>query len=359
MRMPMKVMLALVVALLATGCSSSTETPRDSSVNDASPPADTLNRKCYDGCIEAGKSAEVCKKSCSKPAVDRDGGKTDPCVDGCLKGGKTAGECKTYCTYGVYQQPHGDACLPQKQGSYDRCWIEYVPKTVVSKPPLIIDLHGWGATPEFLRTLSRWPLLADKEGFVVVWPFGVGKSWNAGAGCCIPASTDNIDDVGFLKALIAEMVKSNGVDAKRVYLSGHSNGCAMAQRFANEASDAAAAVACMSHYLLVGADPEYTPVSVMEVHGNTDTTVGYQAGEQVGAVANLQKWKTMNGCTGSPVVTSIQGKSSVQTYGSCKGGTEVSLVTLDEVGHYPYCCKAITIDTTKMAWDFMRRFSRP
>lgn len=161
------------------------------------------------------------------------------------------------------------------------------------------------------------------------------------------------------RALIAELVKSDGVDATRVYLSGHSNGCAMAQRFAAEASDLTAAVACMAHYLLVDAAAEYAPVSVMEVHGINDPTVSYQPGQHAGALANFHKWATIIGCNGSPVETWRQGNDFVQTYKSCKGSTEVSLMTMEKVGHYPYAGKVATIpDSTKMAWEFMRRFSR-
>jgi len=212
-------------------------------------------------------------------------------------------------------------------------------------------MHGFGSSPEFLRGLSKWPALADTDGCIVVWPYGVGRSWNAGKNCCQPASKDNIDDVGFLRALIAELIKTDGLDATRVYLSGHSNGCAMAQRFAAEASNLTAAVGCMAFYLLVDAATSYKPVSVMEVHGINDPTVSYQPGQHVGAVANFKKWATLNSCSGSPVETWRQGDNFVQTYKTCKNNTEVSLMTMDKkVGHYPYGGKlAITPDSTKIA----------
>ena len=54
--------------------------------------------------------------------------------------------------------------------------------------------------------------------------------------------------MGFLRALVAKVGQSHGTVQKRVYVTGHSNGCAMAQRFANEASDLVTAVACMALY---------------------------------------------------------------------------------------------------------------
>ena len=83
-------------------------------------------------------------------------------------------------------------------------------------------------------------------------------------------------------------------------------------------------------YLLVDVAASYKPVPVMEVHGINDPTVSYQPGQQVGAVANFQRWTTHNGCTGSAVETWRQGNNFVQTYKSCKGSTEVSLMTIGE-----------------------------
>ena len=42
--------------------------------------------------------------------------------------------------------------------------------------------------------------IANARGLVIVYPLGVGRSWNAG-GCCLPASGTGIDDVGYLNAV--------------------------------------------------------------------------------------------------------------------------------------------------------------
>ena len=99
-------------------------------------------------------------------------------------------------------------------------------------------------------------------------------SWNAGK-CCQGATQMKIDDVSFLRSLIELELSNQGnhIDESRVYISGHSNGCAMAQRMAVEASDLFAAVGCHSFYLLADVPSSYEAIPFIEVHGLADTTV--------------------------------------------------------------------------------------
>jgi poly(3-hydroxybutyrate) depolymerase len=121
---------------------------------------------------------------------------------------------------------------------------------------------------------------------VIVWPNGVNRSWNA-ADCCGAAHARGVDDVGFLRALVARLSSEFPIDPTRVYVSGWSNGCMMAQRLAVEASDLIAAVGCMAGYLplaelaasarlraaMRAAESQAFPVSVLEVHCMDDSQV--------------------------------------------------------------------------------------
>src|SRR5206468_8932138 len=57
-----------------------------------------------------------------------------------------------------------------------REYLLYVPKSYDrSKPtPLIISLHGAGLWGAAQRDMSRWNDVADSEGFIVVYPSGIG-----------------------------------------------------------------------------------------------------------------------------------------------------------------------------------------
>lgn len=66
----------------------------------------------------------------------------------------------------------------------------------------------------------------------------------------------------------------------------------------------------------------------------------------------------MNNCTGSPAVTWRSGNSFAWTYQNCDNGTEICLVTIDGGGHVLYQGEETDIDTARLAWDFMKRFTK-
>jgi hypothetical protein len=75
--------------------------------------------------------------------------------------------------------------------------------------PLVLDFHAYSSTPAFQESVSGFNTLAESVGFIVVYPQGYSgnggqPSWNAGA-CCDPALADGIDDVGFARAIVADV----------------------------------------------------------------------------------------------------------------------------------------------------------
>lgn len=264
------------------------------------------------------------------------------------------GDPSDSCSYEPYTSPYGDDCV--RHEGYYRCWDIYVPPGLTGSTPLVIDLHGWTSSPSAQRAISGFDSLADSEGFIIVWPYGLCNSWNSGPKCCAPASEDNIDDVGFIRKLVARVSAQHNIDSGRIYVTGLSNGCSMTQRLANEASDMIAAAACMSLHLLVPEDAGYAPVSVMTILGTNDDL--YEPGDTPGALENFNTWKTMNNCTGSYAVTWSSGKSVAWTYQTCDNDTEICLVTIDEGGHVLYKGDETDIDTARLAWDFMKRFNK-
>jgi polyhydroxybutyrate depolymerase len=262
--------------------------------------------------------------------------------------------------YSVYSKPYEDDCV--EHGGYFRCWQIHVPESVSSSQsgqvPLVLDLHGFTSNPTGQRRMSGFEAMADTEEFIVVWPLGMHASWNAGPACCGFSVEDDVDDVGFMRKLVAKVSKSQQVDPKRIYVTGLSNGSAMSQRLANEASDLIAATASMSLYLLVEPDPGYSPIPVMEIHGTDDRVVPYEPRNFPGAMPNFETWKTMNGCSGDSVVSWQSGDSVARTYTECAHGSEVTQVTVAGGGHATYKGMQTDIDTSRLAWDFLSRFSK-
>ena len=267
---------------------------------------------------------------------------------------RITGDPSEITSYERYTSAYGDDCVEHE--GYFRCWDLYVPEGLTGNVPLVIDLHGHSEDPSHQRGISGFDSLADSEGFIIVWPYGLANSWNSGEACCPPASKDKIDDVGFIRKLVEKISGQYKIDSNRIYVTGLSNGAAMAQRLGNEASDIIAAVACMSLHLLVPEDAKYTPVSVMTILGTDDDL--YEPGDTPGALENFKTWKSMNHCTGSYTETWRSGNSVAWTYQNCNNGTEVTLVTIDGGGHLLYQGEQTDIDTARLAWDFMKRFAK-
>jgi len=222
------------------------------------------------------------------------------------------------------------------------------------------------------QSYSGWRDVAAQDGVVVVWPQGATElagardkvpSWNAGR-CCGAAAfgLPEIDDVGFLRKLAASVAATHGADlASHVYWAGHSNGCAMAQRMAAEAPEIVAAVGCHALYLLLDefdtAAYATHPVPIIETHGTGDTTVPYSGFMDSSAEGNLKAWATANACPypAEPPTCTIAdgqktgtGEARFSRHSGCGGTSEVALITLPGVGHFPFKGRDTDVDTTQV-----------
>ncbi|DAC40126.1 MAG TPA: hypothetical protein D7H83_03230, partial [Candidatus Poseidoniales archaeon] len=205
------------------------------------------------------------------------------CLQGCLFASDDAldGEDGQELTPFPDYNPEEYECF--LHNNWERCYITYVPESVTgsSNAPLIVELHGWAGSAFETRALTDVTLLADEVGAIVVHAEGIivnnttldmggnEESWNAGY-CCGDALAYEIDDVDYLRKVIAKTVEDYPVDEQRIYITGWSNGCMMAQRMALQASDLIAAVACTSGYLSIHESEGYSPIPVMEIHGFID-----------------------------------------------------------------------------------------
>src|SRR5262249_51070220 len=145
-----------------------------------------------------------------------------------------------------------------------RTYVLHLPRDrEPSKPaPLVIAMHGGSGTGEGFPRLTHHGFddLADRDGWIVVYPDGIGKNWNDGRKVeRSEAYKKNIDDVGFISALIDELTSNHAVDRKRVYATGISNGGFMSQRLARDLSSKIAAIAPVAANLHVAEDVATVP----------------------------------------------------------------------------------------------------
>jgi len=252
--------------------------------------------------------------------------------------------------------------------------------------PLVIALHGGGGNGKTM--VPRWANKARAEGIVVAFPDGVGRdgrmaTWNAG-GCCGQAMATKSDDVGFIGALIDELVRSGIADPNRIYVTGMSNGGMLTHKVAIALSGKIAAAAAVAGAMFGDETAPVAPVPMLVMHGAKDQIVPYAGGPSpVGFVASAQSrdfqavektvafWVRADGCTAAPQV-SAPGEVQTQAWTGCKNGSEVLFYRLASATHTWPGAKAPVgatrmlemtpydgIDATDAAWAFFKRHVRP
>lgn len=228
----------------------------------------------------------------------------------------------------------------------------YVPSTFgAARPaPLLIALHGGLGSSEQFATNSGFDELAEANGFIVVYPDGVGASparpalqtWNGGY-CCGPAARQGVDDVAFVRFLIDLLEERLDLDADRIFATGHSNGAIMAYRLACELSDRIVAIGVQAGSLGIDDCQPADPVSVFHVHGLADTNHPIDGGVGSGvsgvefrsARTAVTTLAAVNGCDDEPLVETIPSNSdvAVSTWLNCDSDVGVRLVTVEGASH--------------------------
>lgn len=183
--------------------------------------------------------------------------------------------------------------------------------------PLVMAFHGGFGTGQHLANQTGLSSLADREGFMVVYPDGAEnpragiQTWNAG-NCCGFASRNNIDDVGFVRQLVGVLESNYNVDKTRIFATGMSNGAMLTNRLACEASDIFKAVAPVAGTIQIDECKPKNPVPILMVHGTSDLIVPFDGGVGNDSVTKnnmfvsvpqaLKDWSVRNGCDDKEVV---------------------------------------------------------
>jgi polyhydroxybutyrate depolymerase len=189
-------------------------------------------------------------------------------------------------------------------------------------------------------------VIADREGFIVVYPEGFKRGWADGRGIT-HADKRGVDDVAFIDRLVKVFQKRFSIDPTRIYIAGHSNGGFMAQRLAIEHSHHFAAVAVVAASLSEWLETRFTPsrpMPILFINGTADPVTSYVGGRQPGGARVLSVedtvkiWAHFNGCKEAPEVQEIHGLNngtfvSVFIYGSCKNNSQVKLYKIEGGGH--------------------------
>lgn len=143
--------------------------------------------------------------------------------------------------------------------------------------PAIVVLHGGAGNPHRMRRITNFTLF--ERGWVEIYPEGIDKQWNDGRTGPDGNPLRGEDDLGFLRAMLDQLVAEGLVDARRIYFTGASNGGAMTLRMICQAPDLVAGAAVVIMNQPVGLDcPAGPPVPLMFIHGTSDPLVPYDGG---------------------------------------------------------------------------------
>lgn len=251
----------------------------------------------------------------------------------------------------------GPRTLSIESGGLTREFRLFVPESndPTAATPLVLNFHGLGSNATAQELYAQMVDKATLEGFITAAGQGVSNSWNAGEVCCPPANQQGVDDVRFVRDMVARIESEYCIDARRIYSTGMSNGGFISNRLACEASDLIAAIAPVASVLgLVGCDPA-RPVPILMFNGTDDVLVPYAAASNAFA-----RWQAFNGCTGDPAVSYAQGDAECVTSDDCAEGATTTLCTIDGGGHtWPGAIPrpglghtSTDIDATDAMWEF-------
>lgn len=289
----------------------------------------------------------------------------------------------------------GDHNFTIKVAGLDRHYTVHVPpgydgKTAV---PVVVMLHGGGGTSRGAATETGWGAKADKEGFLAVFPnatppdptkpgsFGKNPQlWNDGSERFYQGQ-NKVDDVGFLNAMLDDVIAKFAVDTRRIFFTGFSNGASMTFRFGAEASKRVAAIAPVAGACWLEPLKVERPVSMCYITGTADPLniieggvpkLGTGASDKVRAKPkppvrdSILKWTKAVGCPTTAKTTSEANGVRTETYGPGRDGAEVVYITVEQLGHTWAGGKSLLpefmvgkrsdkIKATDVIWEFFQK----
>lgn len=222
-----------------------------------------------------------------------------------------------------------------------RCPV-YVPAALKAGTPVPLLLVFHGAEGTGASMMKKFRALADRDGFLLAAPDGLGGRWNALQPDEIEA-TGNADEPAFVDAILNALSKEYSVDSSRIYAAGFSNGGALCHRLAARPNSPLAAIACVGAtfpVVLQNRIASAPPVSVLLLTGSRDeffSTGGSKIGPFLSVEETVRLWQEHNRRSG-------------------KTGTAVQSVWI-EGGRHSWRLSA-DLDTSLTIWEFLRTHTK-
>jgi polyhydroxybutyrate depolymerase len=254
--------------------------------------------------------------------------------------------------------------------------------------PLLLVLHGYLGNDRLMMNMTGFNELAEKEGFLVVYPNALHARWRA-----YSAPSDRTDeDVAFIRALLQKVEENRNVDARRIYVTGFSSGGFFSQRLACEMSDKIAAIAPVAATIGVPLKESCNPgrpVPVLMINGVKDPIITWKGkirkvryAFRDSVITSVPEavdfWRKHNRCAEIPesklVVHAAKGirGAEIKVFPGCSDSAEVQQVILERGGHtWPGSDHKVwpggvlvgptthDINATEVIWEFFKQHPMP
>jgi polyhydroxybutyrate depolymerase len=243
----------------------------------------------------------------------------------------------------------------------ERKYIIYTPQGYDgnSKLPLLLNFHGFGGQAGDHMSYSNMRSTADSENFILVYPQGTdldgSPHWNAALNG--GDNKSDVDDLGFIEALINKLSSENLIDLKRVYAVGYSNGGMMSYALACYKSGLISAIGSVSGYMLQTECSPSHSIPLIKLHGTTDYYDGGGVYNSVESVLNF--WVNFNNTDTNPIISNINDNgTSITSYKYENGDNSVSVEHYKIIGgeHVWFNNDFDGKNTGQLIWDFVSKY---
>lgn len=214
--------------------------------------------------------------------------------------------------------------------------------------PLILAFHGGGGQGRGMARLTRFDALADKRGFIAVYPDGIDRHWNDGRSTI----KNKVDDIAFVNAMLDDIGHRYAI--ARIFATGMSNGALFAQRLGCDVPRIAAIAPVagpMPEEIAASCHPSHS-VSVLQIEGTTDPIMPHDGGKvtdfggrgEGGMVLStgdtMALWARLDGCGQQTTAEELPHPAAFDStritrrrFEGCRNGTQVELLDVKGGGH--------------------------